>query len=49
MTVTNVVQPDAPPLVDLRVGDARADELKALAVRWPSWTLTRRQLCDLEL
>lgn len=35
--------------VDLRVGTGRAAELTARAVRWPSWHLTRRQLCDLEL
>jgi sulfate adenylyltransferase len=37
------------PLVDLRVDPERAAELRAGALRWPSWTLTRRQLCDLEL
>jgi sulfate adenylyltransferase len=36
-------------LVDLRVGTERAAELSTRAVRWPSWQLTRRQLCDLEL
>jgi sulfate adenylyltransferase len=35
--------------VDLRVGPERAAELVERAVRWPSWQLTRRQLCDLEL
>jgi sulfate adenylyltransferase len=49
MSITNLVPPSAPALVDLRVGEARAAELKALAVGWQSWTLTRRQLCDLEL
>ena len=36
-------------LVDLGVGPERAAELSRLAVRWPSWHLTERQLCDLEL
>ena len=36
-------------LVDLRVSDARAAELRALLLRAPNWTLTRRQMCDLEL
>jgi sulfate adenylyltransferase len=49
VTSTDLVQCGAPPLVDLRVSDVRAAELKALAVGWQSWTLTRRQLCDLEL
>ena len=31
------------------VADARARELLAEATGWPSWTLTPRQLCDLEL
>jgi sulfate adenylyltransferase len=36
-------------LVDLMVSPARAAELKAESVAWPSWDLTPRQLCDLEL
>jgi sulfate adenylyltransferase len=36
-------------LVDLRVSANRAAELRALLLRSPSWTLTRRQMCDLEL
>jgi sulfate adenylyltransferase len=31
------------------VDAARAAELKAASQDWPSWTLTARQLCDLEL
>jgi sulfate adenylyltransferase len=49
MTVTDLVPARNARLVDLCVGDDRAAELKARAVGWPSWTLTRRQLCDLEL
>jgi sulfate adenylyltransferase len=36
-------------LVDLLVGPDRASELREGAVTWPSWRLTTRQLCDLEL
>ena len=36
-------------LVDLLVQAERAEELKGHALEWPSWSLTRRQLCDLEL
>jgi sulfate adenylyltransferase len=37
------------PLVDLVVPPARKAELRGEAVRWPSWRLTPRQCCDLEL
>jgi len=36
-------------LVDLLVDAERAAELKAASRDWPSWDLTPRQLCDLEL
>jgi sulfate adenylyltransferase len=36
-------------LVDLLVPPERAAELKALSTSFPSWDLTDRQLCDLEL
>jgi sulfate adenylyltransferase len=36
-------------LVDLLVDERRAAELKAQSREWPSWDLTPRQLCDLEL
>lgn len=36
-------------LVDLLVPPERAAELRRLSVTWPSWRLSRRQLCDLEL
>lgn len=53
-SMTTQVQPDltAPHggrLVDLGVSPERAAELSRLAIRWPSWHLTERQLCDLEL
>jgi sulfate adenylyltransferase len=36
-------------LVNLLVDEARALELKQQAREWPSWDLTARQICDLEL
>ena len=36
-------------LVDLLVDEKRRLELKAQSREWPSWDLTQRQLCDLEL
>lgn len=35
--------------MDLLVGPERARELQASSRKWPSWDLTPRQLCDLEL
>jgi sulfate adenylyltransferase len=49
MTLADLIPPSQAQFVDLRVDDERAADLKARAARWPSWTLTRRQLCDLEL
>jgi sulfate adenylyltransferase len=36
-------------LVDLLVDEQRRAELKAQSREWPSWDLTPRQVCDLEL
>jgi sulfate adenylyltransferase len=36
-------------LVDLAVAPQEAEQLRARSRDWPSWTLTPRQLCDLEL
>ncbi len=44
-----LVAPHGGTLVDLVVGPQRASELKAESRHWPSWDLTARQLCDLEL
>jgi sulfate adenylyltransferase len=41
--------PHGGTLVDLLVSEARAAELKNESAAWPSWDLTPRQLCDLEL
>ncbi|MBK9383581.1 MAG: bifunctional sulfate adenylyltransferase/adenylylsulfate kinase [Planctomycetes bacterium] len=41
--------PHGGTLVDLLVSSERALELKRAAKDWPSWDLTERQVCDLEL
>jgi sulfate adenylyltransferase len=47
--VTNLIEPHGGALVDLIVDAERAEELKQGSREWPSWDLTPRQLCDLEL
>jgi sulfate adenylyltransferase len=44
-----LIGPHGGALVDLLVGPTRAAELKDESRNWPSWDLTPRQLCDLEL
>jgi len=44
-----VNQPHGGTLVDLLADAERAAELRELARDWPSWDLTPRQICDLEL
>jgi sulfate adenylyltransferase len=44
-----LVSPHGGTLVNLLVGPDRADDLRAWSQTWPSWQLTPRQLCDLEL
>jgi len=44
-----LVPPHGGTLVDLTVDAARARELRHASRTWPSWDLTVRQLCDLEL
>jgi ATP sulfurylase (sulfate adenylyltransferase) len=41
--------PHGGSLVDLVASEDRAAGLKAASAEWPSWDLTPRQLCDLEL
>jgi ATP sulfurylase len=45
----HLVPPHRGELVDLKVGEERAAELKAQSRYFPSGDLTARQLCDLEL
>ncbi len=44
-----LISPHGGALVDLVVTPQRAAELKEQSRHWPSWDLTPRQLCDLEL
>jgi sulfate adenylyltransferase len=45
----SLVAPHGGALVDLVVEPERRRELLEEALTWPSWRLTRRQMCDLEL
>ncbi|MDQ3932980.1 MAG: bifunctional sulfate adenylyltransferase/adenylylsulfate kinase [Actinomycetota bacterium] len=45
----HLVSPHGGRLQNLVVGPARVAELQASSRDWPSWDLTPRQLCDLEL
>jgi len=45
----HLVTPHGDALVDLMAGSETAETLRALSRDWPSWNLTPRQLCDVEL
>jgi sulfate adenylyltransferase len=45
----HLVPPYGGALVDVVVDDERASELRKASTYWPSWDLTPRHLCDLEL
>ena len=45
----HLIDPDGGQLVDLLADRERSAQLRAAAQSWPSWDLTPRQLCDLEL
>jgi sulfate adenylyltransferase len=45
----HLITPHGGALVDLVVDEQRAGALRAQSAGWPSWDLTPRQLCDLEL
>ncbi|HEX9886648.1 MAG TPA: bifunctional sulfate adenylyltransferase/adenylylsulfate kinase [Longimicrobiales bacterium] len=45
----HLLAPHGGRLIDLIVPHERADALRASSRDWPSWDLTNRQLCDLEL
>jgi sulfate adenylyltransferase len=45
----SLIAPHGGTLVSLTTGPDRAAELKTASKDWPSWDLTARQLCDLEL
>ncbi len=48
-STSHLIAPHGGDLVQLQVPAERAAELKAQSKDWPSWDLTPRQLCDLEL
>ena len=49
MPSDHLIAPHDGELVDLLVDAGRATELKEASRDWPSWDLTPRQVCDLEL
>ncbi|HEX4486355.1 MAG TPA: bifunctional sulfate adenylyltransferase/adenylylsulfate kinase [Terriglobales bacterium] len=49
MTASHLIAPHGGELVNLMVQPERAAELKAQSKEFPSWDLTARQVCDLEL
>ncbi|MCI0332216.1 MAG: bifunctional sulfate adenylyltransferase/adenylylsulfate kinase [Planctomycetes bacterium] len=46
---SHLIAPHGGTLVDLTVSPQRAAQIKDQSRDWPSWDLTPRQLCDLEL
>jgi sulfate adenylyltransferase len=49
ISTESLIEPHGGRLIDLMVTADRAAELKAASRDWPSWDLTPRQSCDLEL
>ncbi len=47
--MSRLIEPHGGKLVDLVVDESTATELKAQSKDWPSWDLTDRQMCDIEL
>lgn len=45
----HLIEPHGGALVNLLASPERAAEMKTLSREWPSWDLTPRQICDLEL
>ena len=45
----HLISPHGGELVDLMAAAERVQELKKASIEWPSWDLTERQICDLEL
>ena len=46
---SHLIAPHGGELVNLIASPDRSAELKAQSREWPSWDLTARQICDLEL
>jgi sulfate adenylyltransferase len=49
LTTSHLIAPHGGELINLVVDSARAGELKSHSKEWPSWDLTGRQVCDVEL
>jgi len=49
LTTSHLIAPHGGELINLVADPARAAELKAHSKEWPSWDLTGRQVCDVEL
>src|ERR1700733_6960980 len=47
--MSHIIAPHGGELADLMASPERTTELKAHSREWPSWDLTPRQICDLEL
>ena len=47
--MSHLIEPHGGKLIDLMVSPERRDELRELSREIPSWDLTPRQLCDLEI
>ena len=45
----HLIKPHGGELIDLMAGPDRIQELKQASIDWPSWDLTDRQSCDLEM
>ena len=48
-STSHLIAPHGGELINLIAEPARAAELKAHSKEWPSWDLTARQVCDVEL
>jgi sulfate adenylyltransferase len=48
-STSHLIAPHGGELADLMASSERVSELKAHSCEWPSWDLTGRQVCDLEL
>jgi sulfate adenylyltransferase len=46
---SNLISPHGDKLINLVVDEKKSEQLKGLSRDWPSWDLTDRQICDLEL
>ncbi len=46
---TSLIEPHGGELCNLFIAEERKKELKSLLINYESWTLTDRQICDLEL